>query len=167
MNASNTGLHHEGGVIPVSASATINGITREMPAPTFVSMGSSIQCLPECVTVYGIDIVSPFLRLPSDTYEGETQLSEFTIGWSVLGIHSTNVHDVPETSPLGPHRFIGATFLNYTSNVPDTSGMFADMLLESVSTKLISVPEPSSWATMLMGFMVAGTALRRRRVISG
>lgn len=52
--------------------------------------------------------------------------------------------------------------LRNDDTTPFTDGVYARFTLSSVA----AVPEPSSWAMMLMGFGTMGAALRRRRLLT-
>ncbi len=52
------------------------------------------------------------------------------------------------------------TLLIFNNNF---SGPFNDFAMDDLSFKALSVPEPSTWAVMLLGVGLAGAALRRRR----
>jgi hypothetical protein len=45
----------------------------------------------------------------------------------------------------------------------NTDGSFNDFVLTDISFSSVGVPEPSSWALMLLGVGLSGAALRRRR----
>lgn len=48
----------------------------------------------------------------------------------------------------------------------NTSGPFNDFVLTDIAFTGAAVPEPESWALMILGFGLAGAALRQRRTVS-
>lgn len=83
-------------------------------------------------------------------------------GWNVLGLHFGNNSD-PANPPNNVTAFYlfnfgntGATGLTFSPNAQGFSNA-------AIYTPPRGVPEPATWAMMLLGFGGIGTAMRRRR----
>lgn len=74
----------------------------------------------------------------------------------VDGRVSSNFNSGPDSSSASYNLYRGAPGFDTTVSLGQVLGRFT---LSSVA----AVPEPSTWATMLMGFGAMGVALRRRR----
>lgn len=70
--------------------------------------------------------------------------------------------DTPFSAAGNPSSY-GSIYL-YTADFADLD-FYADTTIDQISSRVVTagVPEPSTWALMILGFMGAGTALRRSK----
>ncbi|MGI4877897.1 MAG: PEPxxWA-CTERM sorting domain-containing protein [Janthinobacterium lividum] len=85
-------------------------------------------------------------------YEPEDQASSWKAGQGGTAALNLNLNYFAD-------RLVDATSLSFPSNTAGTDGAWlgANFLLEA------AVPEPASWALMLVGFGALGMAMRRAR----
>jgi hypothetical protein len=116
--------------------------------------------------VAGTELVSPGLTNPNFT--DDASILNLTMTWADGDFHTTG-GPFPETnftlSALS--HFRSTTFDGYSSTAVKNNGDAVGQITNNtgpISVPLLSaVPEPASWALMIMGFGGVGSLLRKRR----
>lgn len=167
----NPGASHTGGVYyddyagygadnPVTATILLNGVTRSFGATygrdSRVDRTLQPGCLSDCTT-------GSFQQSAEDRY---TQGGLYTLNYINLGGSSTDgalsglAHTAPNFTnpPIGLYAYVSLFEQDiFTLAARRSASVF--VTIESVTG---AVPEPSSWALMLLGFGAVGGLLRRR-----
>jgi hypothetical protein len=133
------------------------------PAPVSHVVGSITVTFDPSVAIYdvtsGITLNSLNLPLASAIGFSFTPFGSLTfggIGSGVAGaLHGTDDFEVAFFTPLSDTPVFGGLF--YTQ-----SGVDQSWGTRTGSVGAVTVPEPSTWAMLLMGFFSAALALRRR-----
>lgn len=116
-----------------------------------------------CVGILTIDFASPVNGLSFDVYQIDTT-ALLTLNITSGGTVTTRSLTLPEG--IGPRRVSldGLTAITRLSmdGTTDEEGYLYDNFNFTVGGAA-AVPEPASWALLLTGFGLAGTAIRRRR----
>ncbi|WP_430418959.1 PEPxxWA-CTERM sorting domain-containing protein [Phenylobacterium sp.] len=109
---------------------------------------------------------------PGNAGNGGNSLVEFSLAnwqvgpgnyWIRFAGYS-NLLPVYQTATPGHSRAVGTDFLLEGRNVTyNPANMTVAFSLNGVDTPTGAVPEPATWAMMLVGFGAAGYAIRRRR----
>lgn len=168
---------------PFYAELTSIGVGVELASPTFVNVSSpsklTFSLLESRAPRGGLEITS--LTVGGTTYPISAQ--SFSPGGTVLGTQTFSgsftgaigfndsifgPNAPPVTWPDGIQVFIKSSDEDNLSGIGPFIGNF-DTLYFSVgnaalfSVTYAAVPEPGTWAVMIVGFMLAGSALRVRR----
>lgn len=125
----------------VSATFTVGSTTLNLPAPDAIGAAArdGLQFL-------------------------HNTLGQYSYTFNFISPDAPALLDTP-FSAAGNGNSFGSVYL-YTASFADLD-FYADTTIEQVSSRVVSasVPEPSTWALMILGFMGAGAALRRPRPI--
>jgi hypothetical protein len=116
--------------------------------------------------VYGFDVTNPLAGDPYEPWTTQTNWQAFAcVGTSCFagqsGFRYVNTDSITVlTNDIAPHSSSDRFFFG----APTNSKVL--LLLTNGSTTTVSgVPEPATWATIILGIGMAGLALRRRRAI--
>lgn len=92
-------------------------------------------------------------------------LGRYSYTFNFISPDAPALLDTP-LSAAGNANSYGSVYL-YTASFADLD-FYADTTIEQVSSRVVTggVPESSTWALMILGFMGAGTALRRSKVLA-
>ena len=125
------------------------GVTIGGPAPT-VNWGS--------VTLYDAGDLGTLAGTTNNLYFGTTLYGLVTMGFH-FGNNSDPANPPPNVSAFYIFDF-GAGGADHITFTPNANG-FSDGVLYASGTR--AVPEPATWAMMLLGFAGIGASMRRRR----
>jgi hypothetical protein len=136
----------------------------------FVSDFASPESLSQIVTplTSGLYTLGFSAYVPLNGYDNVGK-ADFTGSIGGVNLVSTEVHSL---TPQTWYNFYGSA--NLTAGVPVTAQFTfntnfnpsADIVIDQVYLVAGGVPEPATWAMMLVGFGFAGSALRRRRSLA-
>ena len=158
--------------------STFNGVTFEdLPTPANATSGGSAALIlisASTTPTYGQDFLAYQNEDPSIlgtiSSAGATAFGFIFGSYVNVGSSATLTLNSGEAFTVTPDTV--AQFIGFTSDAPITSisidydnSYTFDVL--SVSSNLASVPEPASWALMLVGFGGLGAVMRRRRLAIG
>ena len=107
---------------------------------------------PSKFTAFGIDVVKPVIEGGDITFMTDNGSATFSVDTTGLNYAKRFFFGV-----IDPAGFTQATL------APTVSGDLLEYDRLQSSTLQAGVPEPASWAMMLVGFGLAGSAVRRRR----
>jgi hypothetical protein len=167
-----TGL---GAASPVVSALTINGRTRSFGTRRGRQVQSSAPCGTGCTddafTLYTDDAFEGFLPSSSMLRSMFFMLELGGVGANFLDsadYHSLTSLDLADGVDLGGSFSIFdqvSTFFITTRVISqeEAYGFFEVQSLTVTGLAPTAVPEPSTWALMILGFGAAGTMLRRRR----
>jgi hypothetical protein len=106
------------------------------------------------------------VKIEADDGFSPIDFGKTLFGITIIGAHWGNVPGAPQTGGQGN---VSAFYLfdfgttGGTITLADTRGWSNAVLYTTGSPPPPSVPEPATWAMMLLGFGAAGTAIRRSR----
>jgi hypothetical protein len=101
--------------------------------------------------------IAPVRLTPGQTYYVGSHQTSFDAQDYVFGVNPVSI--APEISYLHNATQIGFGFPDFTLSSNDEHGFFGGNVLLAAA----SVPEPSSWALLLLGFGGLGATMRSRR----
>jgi hypothetical protein len=163
-----TGIHGSiyswGKPSPVSATLTIDGVTRAIAGDTFSSaMQSNLCCSP------GIDLVKHEASDRTGDYYDRTYINNriensISSAWNNFistpdYTSSLNYTAQPNDDNVGSFSFFGQT--DYVVDSWATGFLVAKHV--TIVKEVAGVPEPTTWATMILGMGIVGGAMRRSR----
>jgi hypothetical protein len=93
-------------------------------------------------------------------------LDVFSDGSQSLTINNHTVHYMPTVGTIWAEFLVdnlGDNFIVWRNNLPNLLGIFETAVICYVVDPVPGVPEPSTWAMMLIGFAGLGFAFRRSR----
>lgn len=149
---------------PSRAVITINGVSQEIPANDYAGLWKGYSSAP----------VTPGAQAYVRGETGIVGLEPATQGSAeYILFHPDLPADAPLSAPLDMTGGEGSFQLAYTSRVIWAPGEgethYAEGYLKVGAARLVVpalVPEPATWAVMVLGFGAIGATLRRRRAIA-
>lgn len=172
----NPGASHTGGVYyddyagygtdnPVTATILLNGVTRSFGASfgrdSRVDRTLQPGCLSDCT-------MASFQQSAEDRY---TQNGLYTLNYINLGGLSFDgaLSGLAHTAPTftNPPIDLYAYMSFFQQDIFSLDTLHSSSVLVKIDSVTGSVPEPSAWALMLLGFGGVGGLLRRRHTTSG
>jgi hypothetical protein len=156
----------DGNVGTTAGSLFVWGVDRGSGAPrlTFGNPSVGAGILFDAVVVMFPDGT---LRVVTIPLAGAPTISQFAGGTAITG------DSLSATVPLSLLGSMGFAPEDYTFGLwsrarvnpalDGTNAEIADLLMSSGALNARAVPEPGTWLTMLLGFGVAGAAIRRRK----
>jgi hypothetical protein len=131
---------------------------------------TAVECTRDALAdLIGRDVSSVATRLQSknfvviDPFAGSCNIDVFSDGSQSLTINNHTVHYTPTVGTIWAEFLVdnlGDDFIVWHNNLPNWLGIFETAVICDVVDPVPGVPEPGTWAMMLLGFAGLGFAFR-------
>ena len=156
-------------ITPVGVSFATAPFTITFGQSTFTFTGTGDPFGPLAISTGGTGMVNSFFGSPTTnfadrgtvTFGADSQFSSFSTPTPVRFSNGDNLIGLSATS--GGNTFFGFAFTTNSTLNSFGFGNVPGATITATSAIPAAVPEPATWAMMLVGFGAMGVSLRRRR----